>query len=98
MAFFYDTHAHLDDPDFADDFDQVLDRARDAGVTTIISIAPDSESRGRAGALAAPGPEGFGGGGREGPRAGAIPNNPPIGRGLAMRQRAIALADKHEMI
>ena len=33
-----ETHAHLDYPDFAPDFDDVLRRATDAGVTRIITI------------------------------------------------------------
>ncbi|MSR65562.1 MAG: TatD family deoxyribonuclease [Verrucomicrobiae bacterium] len=39
-----DTHAHLDYPEFAEDFDQVLQRARDAGVTRIIAVGVDLES------------------------------------------------------
>ena len=41
---FYDTHAHLDYPDFAQDLDQVIDRAQAAGITRIISIGTDLES------------------------------------------------------
>jgi TatD DNase family protein len=52
MPAFYDTHAHLDDPDFAPDFDQVLERARAAGITRIISIGTNLESSRRAIALA----------------------------------------------
>jgi TatD DNase family protein len=33
-----ETHAHLDYPDFAGDFDEVLRRATAAGVTRIITI------------------------------------------------------------
>lgn len=36
-----DTHAHLNDPDFADDLPQVIERARSAGVERIVSIATD---------------------------------------------------------
>lgn len=43
-----DTHAHLDYPDFAPDFDQVLRRAHDAGVTRIITIGTSVESSRRA--------------------------------------------------
>ncbi|MFM2296053.1 MAG: Mg-dependent DNase [Verrucomicrobiota bacterium] len=49
---FYDTHAHLDYPEFAADFDALLERARAAGVTKIISIATDLDSSRRALALA----------------------------------------------
>jgi TatD DNase family protein len=43
-----DTHAHLDYPDFAPDFDDVLRRAADAGVTRIITIGTSVESSRRA--------------------------------------------------
>jgi len=33
-----ETHAHLDYPDFANDLDEVLRRAIEAGVTRIITI------------------------------------------------------------
>ncbi len=47
-----DTHAHLDYPDFALDFDSMLERARDAGVSRIISIGTSVESSRRAVELA----------------------------------------------
>ena len=47
-----ETHAHLDYPDFAPDFDDVLRRATDAGVTRIITIGTSLESSLRAVALA----------------------------------------------
>ena len=43
-----ETHAHLDYPDFADDFDEVLRRATEASVTRIITIATSVESSRRA--------------------------------------------------
>ena len=48
MAIFYDTHAHLDYPDFAADFAQMLERAQAAGITKLISIGTDLESSARA--------------------------------------------------
>lgn len=48
MAVFYDTHAHLDYPDFAPDFDQVIARAQAAGITKMISIGTDFDSSRRA--------------------------------------------------
>ena len=48
MATFYDTHAHLDYPDYAADLPQVIERARAAGITKIISIGTDLESSARA--------------------------------------------------
>jgi TatD DNase family protein len=47
-----ETHAHLDYPDFADDFDDVLRRATDAGVTRILTIGTSIESSRRAVELA----------------------------------------------
>src|SRR5205807_4325635 len=47
-----ETHAHLDYPDFAPDFDDVLRRANEAGVTRIITIGTSVESSRRAIALA----------------------------------------------
>jgi len=48
MAVFFDTHAHLDYPDFAPDFAQVLERAQAAGITKLISIGTDLQSSARA--------------------------------------------------
>src|SRR5216117_3423718 len=47
-----ETHAHLDYPDFANDLDDVLRRAADAGVTRIITIGTSIQSSRRAIALA----------------------------------------------
>jgi TatD DNase family protein len=43
-----ETHAHLDYPEFAADFDDVLRRANEAGVTRIITIGTSIESSRRA--------------------------------------------------
>ena len=43
-----ETHAHLDYPDFASDFYDVLRRATEAGVTRIITIGTSVESSRRA--------------------------------------------------
>ena len=43
-----ETHAHLDYPDFAGDFDEILRRATEAGVTRIITIGTSVESSRRA--------------------------------------------------
>ena len=48
MAIFYDTHAHLDYPDYGNDLPEVIERARTAGITKIISIGTDLESSARA--------------------------------------------------
>lgn len=47
-----DTHAHLDFPDFAEDLDQLLTRAAEAGVHRIITIGTSLASSERAIALA----------------------------------------------
>jgi TatD DNase family protein len=52
MAVFYDTHAHLDYPDYADDLPQVIQRADQAGIRKIITIGTDLESSARAVKLA----------------------------------------------
>jgi TatD DNase family protein len=41
---FYDTHAHLDYPDFVDDIAGVIERAAAAGITRTISIGTNLES------------------------------------------------------
>lgn len=41
---FIDTHAHLNHPDFANDIDEILDRARDAGVEFIIVPATNLQT------------------------------------------------------
>jgi len=48
-----ETHAHLDYPDFANDLDDVIRRATEAGVTRIITIGTSIESSRRAVELAA---------------------------------------------
>jgi TatD DNase family protein len=44
MIEYVDTHAHLQEPEFAADADEVVRRAREAGVTTIVSPAVDLAS------------------------------------------------------
>jgi TatD DNase family protein len=44
MAVFYDTHAHLDYPDLQADFADVLARAKEAGITRLISVATNFDS------------------------------------------------------
>ncbi len=51
MSDFFDTHAHLDFPDFAGDLPQLIERANAAGITRIISIGTDLESSAKAIAL-----------------------------------------------
>ena len=48
---FFDTHAHLDFPDFKEEVVEVIERARVAGITRIVCIGTDLESSERAIAL-----------------------------------------------
>jgi len=47
MATFYDTHAHLDYPDYAADLAPVIARAAAAGISRIVAIGTDLESSNR---------------------------------------------------
>jgi TatD DNase family protein len=48
IATFYDTHAHLDYPDYANDLPEVITRAQAAGITKMISIGTSLSSSERA--------------------------------------------------
>ena len=50
--FFFDTHAHLDYPDYEPDLTEVVERARQAGIEKIISIGTNLASSERAVRLA----------------------------------------------
>jgi TatD DNase family protein len=52
MSVFYDTHAHLDGPEFSPDFGEVVKRAQAAGVVKMISIGTNLTSSARAVQLA----------------------------------------------
>ncbi|MBX3748286.1 MAG: TatD family hydrolase [Verrucomicrobiae bacterium] len=52
MVEFFDTHAHLDFPEFRDDLTEVVARAVAAGITRILTIGTSIESSRRAVALA----------------------------------------------
>src|SRR5687768_17144986 len=51
-AIFFDTHAHLDFPDFENDVVEVVSRAEAAGITRIITIGTTLEGSRRAVQLA----------------------------------------------
>ena len=57
MPHFFDTHAHLDYPDYALDLPEIIARARAAGITRIISIGTRLDSSERAVQLAERYPE-----------------------------------------
>ena len=48
MSVFYDTHSHIDFPDFKDDLEAVVDRAHAAGIERIITIGTDLDGSLRA--------------------------------------------------
>ncbi len=52
MAEFFDTHVHLDYPEFAEELPALVERAAAADITRLVSIGTDLESSGRAVALA----------------------------------------------
>jgi len=59
MAIFYDTHAHLDYPDYAPDLEAVIERAASSGVSKIIAIGTDLDSTARTDELTARLPTGY---------------------------------------
>src|SRR3974390_530676 len=52
MPMFYDTHAHVGYPDFAEELAELILRAQQAGISKIISIGTNLESSHRAIAIA----------------------------------------------
>ncbi len=52
LRIFYDTHAHLDYPDFAGELPQLIARAQAAGISKIVTIGTDLDSSRRALGLA----------------------------------------------
>lgn len=48
MTIFYDTHAHLGYPDFAEELPELMARAKAAGITKIVTVGTDLESSRRA--------------------------------------------------
>lgn len=52
MTEFFDTHAHLDFPDYAGDLEAVVQRATAAGITRIVTIGTTLEGSARAVAIA----------------------------------------------
>jgi TatD DNase family protein len=91
---FYDTHAHLDYPDFAPDLPQILARAQAAGVTRIISIGTDAESSGRALKLADENPEVYAAVGWHPSDAARAPEDVRPGlRALASHPKVVAIGE-----
>jgi TatD DNase family protein len=93
-AIFYDTHAHLDFPDFAPDLPEVLARAQAAGIVKIISIGTDLESSRRAIALAERFPGVFAAVGWHPAHVGGAPADiRPALRELARHPRVVAIGE-----
>lgn len=91
---FFDTHAHLDFPDFADDLAAVLDRARAAGIERIVTIGTDFESSRRAVALAEAHPQIFAAVGWHPGHATAAPGDIRPGlRELARHPKVVAIGE-----
>ena len=94
MPVFYDTHAHLDYPDFAADLPQILARAETAGITRIISIGTDLQSSARAVKLAEQFPNVFAAVGWHPSDAGQAPEDlRPALRELARHPKVVALGE-----
>jgi len=89
-----ETHAHLDYPDFANDFEDVLRRANEAGVTRILTIGTSIESSRRAIELAEKYPNIFAVIGVHPTYAGETPDDvmTPL-RELAKNPRVVALGE-----
>ena len=94
MPIFYDTHAHLDYPDFADELPQVIARAGAAGIAKIISIGTDLASSLRAVKLAEANPNVFAGVGWHPSHALEAPDDlRPALRELARHPKVVALGE-----
>jgi TatD DNase family protein len=94
MPVFYDTHAHLDYPDFAEELPRVVERAEAAGITRIISIGTDLESSRRAIELAERFPNVFAAVGWHPSDATGAPDDVrPALRELARHPRVVAIGE-----
>lgn len=94
MPTFYDTHAHLDYPDFANEVPQIVARAQAAGILKIITIGTDLDSSRRAVELAAQFPNVFAVVGWHPSDASKAPDDlRPALRELARRPKVVALGE-----
>jgi len=94
MTIFYDTHAHLNYPDFADDLPQIIARATAAGIEKIVSIATDIDSSRRAIAIAEQFPNVFAVVGWHPSDAEKAPEDiRPVLRELARHPKVVALGE-----
>ena len=91
---FYDTHAHLDYPEFAQELPEVIARAQAAGIAKIISIGTDLESSKRAIKLAEQFPNVFAVVGWHPSNAMEAPDDfRPALRELALQPKVVALGE-----
>jgi TatD DNase family protein len=94
MAVFFDTHAHLDYPDFASELPEVIARARAAEVVRIISVGTTLESSRRAVEIADRFPEVFAAAGWHPSDAMDAPEDiRPALRDLAQNPAVVALGE-----
>jgi TatD DNase family protein len=90
----YDTHAHLDSPDFGADLPQVMARAGAAGVTKVITVATSLESSRRAIQIATRYPGVFAAVGWHPSDAAQAPDDiRPVLRGLARHPKVVAVGE-----
>ncbi len=94
MIPFYDTHAHLDFPDFREDLPAVLARAAEAGITRIITVGTDLESSRKAVSLAEQHPQLYAVVGWHPSHASAAPPDfRPALRELARHPKVVAIGE-----
>ena len=94
MAVFFDTHAHLDYPDYAPDLADVIARAQTAGISKIISIGTSLESSRRAVQLAEKFPNVFAAVGWHPTEASSAPGDlRPALRDLARHPKVVAIGE-----
>jgi TatD DNase family protein len=94
MPVFYDTHAHLDYPDYAEDLPAALERALAAGVAKIICVGTDLASSERAVKLAERFPNLFAAVGWHPTHANEAPEDlRPALRALAQHPKVVAIGE-----
>ena len=94
MATFFDTHAHLDYPDYTGDLPEVIARAQAAGITKIISIGTSLDSSERAIRLAEKFPSVYGAVGWHPTEAMSAPSDlRPALREFAKHPKVVAIGE-----
>jgi TatD DNase family protein len=94
MHTFYDTHAHLDYPEYAEDLPAALERAQAAGITQIVCVGTDLASSERAVQLAERFPNLFAAVGWHPTHANEAPEDlRPALRDLARHPKVVAIGE-----